>query len=261
MKDGVPKNKKKVLDERDSLAASIDQMVPIERVSVAEQVACSLLDLIRTGSVRAGQQLPTERELAATLQVSRPSVREAVRGLQILGVVKTRQGGGLFVSSLKTTEILAPLQMLISLTEENFEALHEARVLVEGALGRLLAAKVDEATIARLRKLVEIQRGLTDNPVAFRVCDMEFHRRLGAASGNPFIERISDALYVLGIEYGGIAWGTPGVLARSVTDHEKIVAALETQDAAAIEAAMIRHMGSVQETTRSAMMARTEEND
>ena len=83
MKDGVPKNKKKVSDERDSPAASIDQMVPIERVSVAEQVACSLLDLIRTGSVRAGQQLPTERELAATLQVSRPSVREAVRGLQI----------------------------------------------------------------------------------------------------------------------------------------------------------------------------------
>jgi GntR family transcriptional repressor for pyruvate dehydrogenase complex len=249
------------LGDRDSRATSMDQMAPIERVSVAEQVARNLLDLIRTGSVRPGQQLPTERELAATLQVSRPSVREAVRGLQILGVIKTRQGGGLFVTSLKTAEILAPLQMLISLTEENFEALHESRVLVESAMGRLLAEKVDQATIARLRKLVEIQRDLTDNPVAFRVSDMEFHRTLGAALGNPILERISESLYVLGIEYRRIAWETHGVLARSVADHEQIVAALDTHDADAVEAAMIRHMRSVHETTRSAMITRAEAND
>jgi DNA-binding transcriptional MocR family regulator len=63
--------------------AGIDEMTPIERVSVAEQVARNLLGLIRSRSVLPGQQLPTERELAATLEVSRPSVREALRGLQI----------------------------------------------------------------------------------------------------------------------------------------------------------------------------------
>ena len=142
---------------------SIDDFMPIERVSVAEQVARNLLGLIRSRSVLPGQQLPTERELAATLEVSRPSVREALRGLQILGVVKTRQGGGVFVTALKAAELLQPLQFLISLTEENFEALHESRVMIEGAIGRLLANKIDDATIARLRKMVTIQSRLTQD--------------------------------------------------------------------------------------------------
>lgn len=249
------------LSDRESLARTIEQMPPIQRVSVAEQVAHNLLDLIRTGSLRPGQQLPTERELAATLQVSRPSVREAVRGLQILGVIKTRQGGGLFVTSLKTAEILAPLQMLISFTEENFEALHETRILVESGIARLLAERVGQATIARLRKLVEIQHRLTDNPVAFRVSDMEFHRTIGADLGNPILERISESLYVLGNEYRRVAWETPGVLSRSVADHEQIIAALDTHDAETIEAAMVRHMRSVHETTRLAMATREQAGD
>lgn len=239
----------------------IAKMMPIERVSVAEQVARNLLDLIRSGSVRPGQQLPTERELAATLQVSRPSVREAVRGLQILGVIKTRQGGGLFVTSLDAAQILAPLQMLIALTDENFEALHESRLVVEGGMGRLLAAKIDKTTIARLEKIVTVQKGLIGNPIAFRVSDIEFHRTLAAALDNPFLERISEALYVLGNEYRKIAWETAGVLERSVNDHRAIVAALKTRDPDRVTDAMVRHMVSVQETTRTAMKTRTEGHD
>ncbi|QIG47379.1 FadR family transcriptional regulator [Nordella sp. HKS 07] len=250
---------KSVAEEKQERPA-LDDMAPIERVSVAEQVARNLLDLIRTGSVRPGQQLPTERELAATLQVSRPSVREAVRGLQILGVLKARQGGGLFVTSLKAAEILAPLQMLITLSADNFEALHESRVVVEGAIGRLLAQKITAATIARLRKMIEIQRGLTGNPVAFRVSDIEFHRTLGAGLDNPFLERISESLYVLGFEYRKIAWETPGVLARSVKDHEEIVAALEAKDSERTAAAMVRHMRSVHDTTKAAMTKKGKHN-
>jgi DNA-binding FadR family transcriptional regulator len=233
--------------------AAIGDLNPVERVSVAEQVARNLLGLIRSGSVRPGQQLPTERELAATLQVSRPSVREALRGLQIIGVLKTRQGGGVFVSSLQAAELLQPLQMLIALTEENFEALHESRTMIEGAIGRLLAEKIDAPTIARLEGMVEMQHGLVDDPVAFRMSDTQFHRTLGAALSNPFLERISEALFVLGMEYRKMALETPDVLSRSVGDHGAIVAALERRDAAHIEEAMVRHMRTVYETTRPAV--------
>lgn len=239
----------------------LTRMAPIERVSVAEQVAHNLLDLIRSGSIKPGQQLPTERDLATMLQVSRPSVREAVRGLQILGVIRTRQGGGLFVTSLTAAEILSPLQMLITLTDENFEALHESRVMVESAMAQLLAARIDDATVTRLARIVQIQAGLTDNPVAFRVSDMEFHRTLRAALGNPFLERISEALYVLGAEYRKVAWETPGVLERSIEDHRNVVAALETRDPNRITDAMVRHMISVHETTKTAMEARATGND
>jgi len=234
---------------------SIDDFMPIERVSVAEQVARNLLGLIRSRSVLPGQQLPTERELAATLEVSRPSVREALRGLQILGVVKTRQGGGVFVTALKAAELLQPLQFLISLTEENFEALHESRVMIEGAIGRLLANKIDDATIARLRKMVTIQSRLTQDPVAFRVSDTQFHRTLNAAADNPFLERISEALFVLGMEYRRIDFETPEVLTRSVRDHRAIVAALGARDGVKSEAAMVRHMQTVHETTKAGRAA------
>ncbi|MFO0994283.1 MAG: FadR/GntR family transcriptional regulator [Hyphomicrobiales bacterium] len=241
--------------------AELISIAPIERVSVAEQVAHNLLDLIRSGSIKPGQQLPTERDLATMMQVSRPSVREAVRGLQILGVIKTRQGGGLFVTSLTAAEILSPLQMLITLTDENFEALHESRVMVESAVGRLLAARIDVPTIARLAKIVEIQQGLTNDPVAFRVSDKEFHRTLGGVLRNPFLERISEALYLLGNEYRSIAWETAGVLTRSVEDHRNIVAALETRDPDQITDAMVRHMISVHETTKAAMEERLKGNE
>ena len=84
-------------------------MPPIERNSVAEQVAKRLLELVRTRNLKPGDMLPTERDLAAMMQVSRPSVREAVRGLQILGVLQgAARLGRVRVLALKPPTCLAP---------------------------------------------------------------------------------------------------------------------------------------------------------
>ena len=71
----------------------LHKIVPISRKPAAERVASQLLALIRSGNIKAGEVFPTEGELAEALHVSRPVVREALRGLQILGVVESRQGG------------------------------------------------------------------------------------------------------------------------------------------------------------------------
>jgi DNA-binding FadR family transcriptional regulator len=86
-------------------AGVITTISTIERNSVADQVAKKILDLARTGNLKPGDQLPPERDLAQMLQVSRPSLREAMHGLQILGVVKSRQGGG-YISSLDAADLL-----------------------------------------------------------------------------------------------------------------------------------------------------------
>jgi GntR family transcriptional repressor for pyruvate dehydrogenase complex len=224
-----------------------------KREPVAEQVARKLLQMVNSGKLRPGDQLPTERDLAANLGVSRPSVREALRGLQILGILRAHQGGGIFVSSLAAEDILRPLQVVITLTEENFEALHEARVLVEGAIGGMIAGRADAATLAALDDAVAAQESMIDDPAAFRRSDAEFHAALRALADNPYLERISEALYVLGMEYRRVAWETPGVLSRSVDDHRAIVAALKTGDSARIAEAMVRHMDTVHHTTRAGM--------
>ena len=230
-----------------------DNIAPIERTTIAEQVAKHILDLIRTGNLEPGQHLPPERELAVNLQVSRPSVREALRGLQILGVIKMRQGGGVFVSSLSATELLQPLQVYLSLSGANFEALHESRVEVESSMGRLLASRITDTAIARLSAMIEAQRKVTTDPVAFRISDMEFHNSLREAVANPFMRRISESLYVLGTEYRRVKWESPGMLAQSVLDHEAIVQALVSRDPDAVARAMAGHMTSVHQSTLEVM--------
>jgi GntR family transcriptional regulator, transcriptional repressor for pyruvate dehydrogenase complex len=226
---------------------------PVERNSVADQVAKKILDLVRTGNLKPGDQLPPERDLAQMLQVSRPSLREAMRGLQILGVVKSRQGGGAYISSLDAADLLGPLQFLITLNTQNVHALYESRALVDGGIARMAAERLSAADIERLRAMVVLQVNLVTDPLGFRVSDLEFHRTIMESTGNPFLVRVAHSLYVLGMEYRRIASETPGVLKRSLADHEAIVAAFVARDPDAAEKAMLQHMMNVHHSTLDAM--------
>ncbi|WP_274631119.1 FadR/GntR family transcriptional regulator [Arvimicrobium flavum] len=227
---------------------------PDERLSVAEQVARRLLELIQSGNLRPGEQLPSERELAAMLAVSQPTVREALRGLQILGAIRWTRSGTCYVSSLELSGMLAPLQFLVPLNENNVETLYQARVLIDGGIGRMAARLISDGAIKRLRELVTIQEGLANNPAGFRVSDLEFHQIILDACGNPFLDRIANSLYTLGMEYRRVASETPGVIAQSVRDHAAIVDGLSARDPDMTGAAMEEHMRNVDRTTRAAMM-------
>src|SRR5579863_1292888 len=234
-------------------AGVINAISPIERNSVADQVAKKILDLVRTGNLKPGDQLPPERDLAQMLQVSRPSLREAMRGLQILGVVKSRQGGGAYISSLDAADLLGPLQFLITLNAQNVHALYEARVLIDGGIGRMAAMRLSTADINRLQAIVGVQRGLLADPIGFRVSDLEFHRTIMESTDNPFLVRVSHSLYVLGMEYRRVASEIPGVLRQSLADHEEIVEAFARRDPDAAEKAMVTHMRNVHRSTVDAM--------
>jgi GntR family transcriptional repressor for pyruvate dehydrogenase complex len=228
-------------------------MEPLSRKPVAERVANRLLDLIRSGNLKAGDKLPTENELAAALQVSRPIVREALRGLSILGVVESRQGGRCYVTDLSPSRLLAPVQLVIAVDESNVDALYEARVAVEGELLRLGAMRASEADLARLRQMVRAGYALAGDAVGFRVLDLEFHQALMRIAGNPFLERVAQSLYELGIEYRRVASEMPGLILRSAAEHEAIVDALAAREADRAVAAMRAHLTSISRSTFEAM--------
>jgi DNA-binding FadR family transcriptional regulator len=234
-------------------AEVLNAISPVERNSVADQVAKKILDLVRTGNLKPGDQLPPERDLAQMLQVSRPSLREAMRGLQILGVVKSRQGGGAYISSLGAADLLGPLQFLITLNNENISALYESRVLIDGGIARMAAKRLSVHDLAKLEAIVDVQRGLLSDPIGFRVSDLEFHRTIMESTENPFLVRVSHSLYVLGMEYRRIASETPGVLGQSLADHERIVEAIAKRDPDGAEKAMVAHMRNVHHSTLDAM--------
>jgi GntR family transcriptional repressor for pyruvate dehydrogenase complex len=232
------------------------EVEPIRREGASERVVSRLLALITAGNLRPGDRLPGERDLAAMMAVSPPSVREALRGLQMLGVLKTHPGGGTVVSSLRPDDLLGTLDLLISLEPDNLETLTEARVQIDGGIARMAALRLTDDALERLAAMVERQERLTGDPVGFRVSDLEFHGTIGAACGNPFLDRIAASLYALGMEYRRIAAESPGVLAQSAADHRAILAALRARDPAAAEAAMTAHLRNVERSTRDAMARR-----
>jgi GntR family transcriptional regulator, transcriptional repressor for pyruvate dehydrogenase complex len=236
------------------MSVALDKITPLPRRPVAaERVATRLQDLIRSGNLKAGDVMPSENELARALQVSRPVIREALRGLQILGLVETRQGGRCYVTDLSVARLFQPFQVAMALNESNIDQLYQARVAVECELARRAASNLDEPILARLREMVSAGYEMARDPVGFRVVDFEFHKTLMALGENPFLEVMAKGLYELGMEYRRVASETPGVIDRSAAEHDAIVAALETRSAERAAEAMRRHLESISRTTREAM--------
>jgi len=225
-------------------------IAPIDRQPVAEQVARQLLALVQAGSLQPGQKLPPERELAATLEVSRPSLREALRALSLLGVLRIKQGGGVYVSSLDPESLLAPLHFFISLDAQNLEALFEARLVVESENARIAASKISDEDLERLKKCVDFEADELDDEDKFIQSDVEFHKILNESVDNSFLQKFATSLHILGKASREITGHIPGVIEQSLKDHEAIVAAVEARDGDAAAEAMKTHLLNVREAFR-----------
>lgn len=222
---------------------------PIRRESVAEMVARRILDLVTQGVLKPGDQLPAERELAQSLNVSRPSLREAIRGLAILGVVRARQGGGVYISELDAHALLAPIQFYLDLGEANVRELYDARMLIESDVARRAAEHMSEEGLDALDKILAEQKQTLADPDAFRESDFRFHALIWDGCGNAFLKRMGESLNVIGLEFRKKASETRGVLEQSYEDHRGLAQALRRRDADAAAAAAARHMRNVFEST------------
>ena len=222
---------------------------PIVRESIAEMVAHRVLEMVKAGALKPGDQLPPERDLAASLNVSRPSVREAIRGLSILGVVRTRQGGGAYISKLDADALLGPLQFFISLEQVNIDELYDARSLVESNVARRAAERMTAQELQALETILEEQAGALDDSIAFRMSGYKFHEAIWEGARNAFLKRIGQSLNVMGLEFRKRASETQGVLQRSYRDHRQLLDALKARDPDAAAAAASRHMHNVYQST------------
>ncbi|MCA3445677.1 MAG: FadR family transcriptional regulator [Rhodobacter sp.] len=222
---------------------------PIVRESVAEMVVRRILDMVRTGVLKAGDPLPPERDLALSLNVSRPSLREAMRGLTVLGVVRSRQGGGAHISELDAEALLGPIQFFLSLQDMNIRELYDARSLIESDVARRAAENIGADELARLEAILAAQADTLGDPIAFRKSDYAFHEAIWIGSRNAFLKRIGQSLNVLGLEFRKRASETAGVLQRSYQDHRRLLDALQARDPDAAARAAQLHMRTVFQST------------
>lgn len=221
---------------------------PIKKSAVAEEIAGRLLTMIKNRQLSPGEKLPPERELAGMLDVSRPSLREALRALAMMNVLEMRQGDGTYISSLDTEQLVEHLDFVLALDDSTFIQLFEARKIVEAGIAGLAAGRITPTQIAALEALQNKSRSSIADPDAFLEVDLEIHNTITQAAGNPFLKRFILSLSSISLASRVRTVNIPGVIQQAASDHHAIISALKAGDGDAAAQAMLIHLNNVEES-------------
>jgi GntR family transcriptional regulator, transcriptional repressor for pyruvate dehydrogenase complex len=209
-----------------------------------EQVVGFVRNLITSGRLRPGDRLPAERELAVQIGVSRPTVRAGLRALAAMGVVQSRHGSGTFIPSGPPTLGSEPLSFLAALHGFTREEMYEARRILEVGAAGLAAERATPEQMTTMAEEVANLFSAMDDPQRFLVHDIEFHRTVAAASGNPIVATLVEMVSALYYERrrDTAALATDRNLRDSSEMHRKIFLAIRTRDPETARAAMNEHL-------------------
>lgn len=215
----------------------------VQSEKLSEQVSRQLFGAIATGQYRAGDNLPTERQLAEIFQTSRVVIREALGSLAAKGIIDVRQGRGSTVSPMEQWNTLDPEVMITVYGDRAFDYLIEMRRIVEPELAALAAERITAAELEGLRAHSDVPENDTVDQHIER--DTSFHLCLAQAAHNPVLLIMISSITELLRESRHHTYSVPGELTNARLWHRQILEAIETQDTAAARTAMAAHIEQV----------------
>jgi GntR family transcriptional repressor for pyruvate dehydrogenase complex len=207
-----------------------------------ERVIGYLRGAIERGELKAGDQLPPERELALRFGVSRPTVRSVLRTLAAMGVVHIRQGAGTFMTAGPPTLDSGPLAYLAALHGFTRRQMFEARMALEVTVASLAAERANAETLIPISEATTAMFASLDKPDAFLEDDIQFHRAVAAAAGNPVLAAMVDMVASMfrRVRRRSIALATD--LKVAAEEHRAIYLAIRANDPARARQAMLDHL-------------------
>ena len=218
---------------------------PTTTGGLSAQIATSIRDAIIAGDLLVDQRLPSEAELAEQFNVSRPTVREALKRLAAQSLIRTQRGatGGAFVNRITFPEAYAQQittsTLLLSMNDVSFGTACEARFALERSCATLSAARRTADHLAAMRAEIhrQSQPGLTDE--AFCASDVTFHRALVDGACNPVLSyQLAGAVEAMQPLMNMVTFSSRD-RARIVALHIAIADAVEAQDGAAVASGLI----------------------
>lgn len=221
---------------------------PIVTASIAKQIAEQIRESIMDGRLKADDRLPTEHELAKQFDVSRPTIREALKRLAAQNLIRSRRGpsGGTFVNRPSEEEVRSNLTttmtLLISLGEFDLSEIIDARHELEVMCGRLAAERREDEHLRAMEAEIEIQRDESVSDEDFCASDVRFHRALVDATGNPVLQFLMCAVIEALQPVESMAIVRHRDRAQIIRQHEKILKAIAAGDAAKTETRIARQM-------------------
>jgi GntR family transcriptional repressor for pyruvate dehydrogenase complex len=203
----------------------------VSESAAAEAVVAHVNDKIERGLLRPGDRLPSERELAALIGVSRPSVRSGLRTLSAMGIVQTRHGSGTYITEGPPTLDSTPLRVLAALHGMSPEQIFEARCVLEVGAAGLAAERATGEHIAAMAQEVSGMFAAVEDPQSFLMHDIRFHRAVAMASGNPILASLVEMVSGLFFELRRqTPQRTPDQLREIAIIHRNIYQAVRAHD-------------------------------
>lgn len=169
----------------------------IARKQAADEAIDAIKEMILHSELTAGQRLPSERELAELLGLSRPTVREAVRALIALNILESRHGEGTFVTSLEPELLAEPIDFVLRVDDAVLDSLFEARRVIETGATALAATRITPEEVDSLHSLVRIYEASLPDAEDCIAADTEFHSGILKAARNPILSSMLGSLSAL----------------------------------------------------------------
>jgi GntR family transcriptional repressor for pyruvate dehydrogenase complex len=220
-------------------------IVPIRRVKLYEEVAARIRSLIASGELGPGQALPSERKLAEQFKVGRAVIREAIRQLEVSGLIESRHGGGNYVREVTVEHLVAPIATVLNGMAHLREELMDARLFFEPQMARAAAAR---ATPEDLRGLEDIIRRQEEGMAKGRSGaeeDAEFHDLLARSTHNTVVERIMEVIDGLLEDSQVRLFGSVERSEISLEGNRRILEAVLRNDQEAAQEAMVEHLEGI----------------
>jgi len=218
----------------------------IRRSKVYEEVARQIRNHIFE-KLKPGDVLPPERELAQKFGVSRSSVRDAIRSLELIGLLEPQQGRGTVVCEPSAEAIAGPLTAVILQKRKLVEELLDVRKMIEPALARRAAEHITGAQIAELEQILERQSSQMAKGELAIAEDNEFHYRIAMAADNAVLLQIVDVLMDMLQETREKSLQTAGRAQKSLAGHRRILSALKRRDPAGSEKAVRQQLEEIED--------------
>jgi len=218
----------------------------VRRNRVYEEVARQIERLILK-KLQPGDKLPSERELAELLHVSRGSIRDAIRGLELMGLVEPRQGAGTIVREVSVDSLVNPFANALKRRKELVGELLDFRKMLEPPLAARAATHASAEEISEMEEILRRQEEKQSQGDAAVAEDTEFHYSVALASDNSVVLKVIDILMDLLRETRTRSLQVEGRPQRSLSGHRRILAAIKRHDGEAAKAAMRRHLEDVEE--------------
>jgi GntR family transcriptional repressor for pyruvate dehydrogenase complex len=224
-----------------------DAFRPVMKQSLSDRLARRIRALIQAGDYKVGDRLPAIMEMARRFGVGHPTVREALKKLQTVGIVDIRHGSGVYVTRGHDVLVVASPDYAGEVTKKLLVDLIQARIPLEILSASSAADNASDEDLAEMRRLLHTAGQNLGNDAVLNSANMDFHRQIALASGNTVLVQLLDVLQDLFTDEQRLVLGIFGSRERDHKEHLGILEALERRDEQLVIDRMREHLEGVRQ--------------